>query len=301
MIAITTGEKYIDIDGYASMIAYRELQRSLGEDAHAISSAMPNASVPPLIQSLGYQLDQTPIVDGVKFILVDISNPDFIDDTITESDIIEILDHHAGFESYWSTKGVKAEIETIGAVCTMVYEKIISHGKRGILDADLCKLLIAGILDNTLNLRADITTERDIDAYNNLKAISGVADDWGREYFAACDAEKAKDYKKAILDDLKIERVSSEFPETIGQIVLESPSNINYQIIADALTDYEDWLMNVISLRDGKSYLYFKGNGVKKYLEELFGTSSKNDYLIVFDHFLLRKQILKQIREKARH
>ena len=138
-----------------------------------------------------------------------------------------------------------------------------------------------------------------MDAYNNLKAISGVTDDWGREYFAACDAEKAKDYKKAILDDLKIERVSSEFPETIGQIVLESPSNINYQIIADALTDYEDWLMNVISLRDGKSYLYFKGNGVKKYLEELFGTSSENDYLIVFDHFLLRKQILKQIREKA--
>lgn len=57
MIIVTSGKRYIDIDGYASMIAYRELLKSLGKDAFATSAAEPNSSVPPLIQDLQYQLD----------------------------------------------------------------------------------------------------------------------------------------------------------------------------------------------------------------------------------------------------
>lgn len=157
----------------------------------------------------------------------------------------------------------------------------------------MCKLLIAGILDNTLNLQASITTKRDIDAYNNLKEIGNIPDSWAKKYFAACDAEKARDYKKAILGDLKIEKTSPNFPEAIGQLILESPTKISYEIISNALLDYDKWIVNIISLSDGKSYLYFNDIKDKNYIEKLFGTPSRNDHLIILDNFLLRKQIIK--------
>lgn len=292
MIVITSGKKYIDIDGYASMVAYRELLKSLGQDACAVSTAKINSSVPPLIQNLQYRLDQaTP--NNPKYILVDVSNPDFINGNIKETDIIEIIDHHTGYENYWQEKNIKTQIEFIGSICTIIYEKIIENNKQNILDIDLCKLLIAGILDNTLNLRANITTKRDINAYNKLKANGDISNSWAREYFDACDAERAKDYKKAILDDLKVEKTNPNFPEAIGQIILESPAKISYELIGNALSDYDEWIMNVISLYDGKSYLYFNNPKTKNYLEDLFNTPCKNNHLIILDNFLLRKQIIK--------
>ena len=60
-----------------------------------------------------------------------------------------------------------------------------------------------------------------------------------------------------------------------------------------------EWLMNVISLEDGKSYLYFGGDNVRKRLEKLFDKQCDADDLLVLDKFLLRKQIMKKAREMS--
>lgn len=52
MKIVTSGRKYLDIDAYASMIAYRELLRVLGEDVVAVSTALLNQSVPKMIRDL---------------------------------------------------------------------------------------------------------------------------------------------------------------------------------------------------------------------------------------------------------
>ena len=293
MIAVTSGKKYIDIDGYASMIAARELYKALGEDAYAVSSAKLNQSVPPLIQDLNYKLDEVAISDDVKYVLLDISNPDFCDAPL--ENVIEVIDHHVGFENFWQERGVKTQIEFIGSVCTIIYERIVAAGKQTIIDENLAKLLIAGILDNTLNLRSSITTNRDKKAYEELKVAAHLSDDWSKEYFSACDEEKAKDYKTAILDDLKNENAAPSFPSIFGQMILEDPNRINYEMIADALSGYNEWVMNIISLSDGKSYFYY--NCEKEVVEELFKKASQEEHLIILDDFLLRKQILKLVRE----
>lgn len=295
-IVITAGKRYIDIDAYASMIAYRELLKILGNNAFAISTAPINQSVPPLIQDLKYHLD-TNSPNNAEYIVVDVSNPDFFDDIVQNNTIIEILDHHTGFEQYWQGKVIEHQIEFIGSVCTMVFEKIVKNGKQEILDQDLCKLLIAGILDNTLNLRSSITTQRDIDAFGQLKSIGGISGEWYKDYFNACDTTIMQDYKGAILNDLKIEDVAPILPQAIAQMILLDTDKIGYQMIADTLSDYSEWVMNVIVLNDGKSYLYFNGNGVKERLQGLFNQPATNDHLLVLDQFLLRKQIMKKARE----
>lgn len=59
---ITSGRKYLDIDAYAGIIAYRELQHALGNNqALAISTAPLNQSIPQIIPDLSYSLDDQEI------------------------------------------------------------------------------------------------------------------------------------------------------------------------------------------------------------------------------------------------
>lgn len=296
-LIITSGCKYIDIDAYASAIAYRELLKKQGTAATASTLATPNRSIPPLILNLKYHLDPAETPDNAKYIVLDTSNPEFFDKRVTAENLVEIIDHHTGFEGYWqSQKEVKIEIEFIGSVCTIIFERIIASNHVDVLDTDLCKLLIAGILDNTLNLKSSITTDRDRAAYEKLIEIGKISPDWGAEYFAACEAEILKDLETAIKDDIKIEKVGV-LPEVIGQIIVQDVNNFAVDEMKTVFKEYPEWLMNVISLKDGKSYLYFSGEGVQNRLEELFSQQCKVDGLLVLDHFLLRKQIMKLARQ----
>lgn len=297
-IIITSGRKYIDIDAYASMMAYRELLKVIGNNnVIASTTATLNQSVPPLILDLKYSLDEPIDNENDKYILLDVSNPDFFDEQVRSDKIIEIIDHHTGFEQYWAKyPNIKTQIEFIGSVCTLVYEKIIQSRHVEILDTDLCKLLVAGILDNTLNLKASITTDRDRSAYNELLRLGKVPEDFYKEYFSACETEITKDFEKAIKDDLKIEKAGM-LPEAIGQIIVLNLDNFDHEKMNEIFADYPEWMMNVILLEEGKSYIYFGGGGVKQKLEQLFDKKCEKDNLLVLDNFLLRKQIMKKARD----
>ena len=299
-IIITSGRKYIDIDAYASMIAYRELLRAISDDKIiASTTAILNQSVPPLILDLKYSLDDLAENENNEYILLDVSNPDFFDKQVILNEIVEIIDHHTGFERYWADyPNIKTQIEFIGSVCTLIYEKIIKSRHTEILDTDMCKLLIAGILDNTLNLKASITTNRDYHAYNELLKLGNVSEDFYKEYFSACEFEIMKDFAKAIKNDLKIEK-AGVLPEVIGQMIVLNLDNFNHEKMNEIFADYPEWMMNVILLEEGKSYIYFGGKGVRQRLEQLFDKECEDDNLLVLDKFLLRKQIMKKARDAS--
>ena len=75
--------------------------------------------------------------------------------------------------------------------------------------------------------------------------------------------------------------------------------NFDIEKMKNVFAEYPEWLMNVISLEDGKSYLYFGGDGVRERLEKLFGKQCSANDLLVLDKFLLRKRIMKKAREAS--
>lgn len=296
-LVVTSGRKYIDIDAYASMIAYRELLKKQRNNATASTLAILNQSIPSFILKLKYHLDSTKVVKDAKYIVLDTSNPEFFDERVTTENLTEIIDHHTGFEDYWKNyPKVRTQIEFIGSVCTIIYERIIASGHKNILDTDLCKMLAAGILDNTLNLKSSITTDRDCIAYEQLMKIGRLPDNYYAEYFTACESEILKDFARAIKDDIKIEKVGT-LPEVIGQMVILNIDSFNIEEMKKVFAEYPEWLMNVISMEDGKSYLYFGGDTVRERLEKLFDKQCVTDNLLILDKFLLRKQIMKKARE----
>ena len=130
---ITAGSTYLDIDAYACCVAMEELLRLKGINAIAYSNAPYNYSV---VQSLVKKEQIKTILpsawskDDSKYIIVDVSDPDYIKDSVPIEDVIEVYDHHVGFEEYWASRiGDASHIEFIGAAATLIYNewKILSQ------------------------------------------------------------------------------------------------------------------------------------------------------------------------------
>jgi Inorganic pyrophosphatase/exopolyphosphatase len=302
-IVVTSGNKYIDIDAYASCIAYAVLLRSNNINAKAVTTALLNESIPDVIKEINMSFDNYIPTNDDKFILLDVSNPSMFDNIVRVDNIIRVIDHHIGYEKFWKEKEIeskieKSEIEFIGSVCTNIYEKFVQADKTDLLDKNLCKLLTAGILDNTLNLKANITTERDIEAYNDLVVLGSLSDNWVKEYFTACEEEILNDLEVAIVNDIKNAKENKNLPDVFGQLTIFNSNKVLKQIelIKKVFKDYKEWMINIISLIDGKSYILTDSKKTKAELENLFNLKFENDVLTL-NKFMLRKEIIKKASE----
>lgn len=301
MIFVTSGKRYIDIDAYSAIIAYTHLLKSLGKDVTSISTAKFNESICPVIKDINLSLDtidKNTTINNAEFIILDVSSPEMFDKIVKDNNkIIEIIDHHTGYESYWkSYSNINLEIEFIGSVCTIIFEKYQKHNKLNLLTPDICKLLLAGILDNTLNLKANITTNRDIEACNNLYKIGKIDKSWADTYFLSCQKLIEKDLETSIKNDVKIKCKDKYLPDVFGQLLVLNKDSIleKEDTLIKIMNSYnESWVFNLVCLDDGKSYIISNDDTTKKQMETLFSKKFKNNILIL-DHFLLRKEIMKK-------
>ncbi len=181
MKVVTSGSAYLDIDSWAGIIAYAELLKLNGEEAIAVSTAPVNGSVTPSLKKLNVGLSSyEPGSD--EFVVIDISSEKFFDPIVKNGEVVEIIDHHPGHEAYWQKRiGDKAQIESVGAACTQVFERWEKSGKLEEMPADIANILAAGILDNTLNFNAGVTNERDHHAYKELSLIGLLSSQFASE------------------------------------------------------------------------------------------------------------------------
>lgn len=298
-IFITSGKKYIDIDAYAGIFAYRHLLNTLGYEAYAYNKAPLNESISDIITNLGFSFDEVEPTNHDKFIVLDVSNPDFFYD-IPKDNILEVIDHHVGFEDYWKNfSNINTHIEFIGSVCTILYEKYKEHKQELQLNEKLCKLLMAGILDNTLNLKAAVTNDRDRKALHELEKLGDIESSWANEYFHSCYDKLENNLEESIKNDIKHEHVSELLPDCIGQLIVLDKKIIfsHLEQIKKIFEKEENWILNMIDLSEGVSYiLYGKDEKVKENLEILWNKKADKDYLKL-DAVILRKEILKYARE----
>lgn len=302
-LVVTSGKKYIDIDGYAGCIAYSKLLNNIGYNSVAVTSANYNNSISSIIKDLNFKFDDYEPSSDDDFIILDVSNPDMFDDKAKMDKIINIIDHHTGFEDYCKKKGIETEIEFIGSICTIIFEKYEYYNKWELLDTNLCKLLIAGILDNTLNLKASITTERDKKAYNKLLEIGNINENWSDEYFLSCQKAIEQNLERSIINDIKVEYVGDTLPNVFGQLLVFDKTSIleEMNLIKSIFNKYgTEWLLNLISLKDGKSYIIAETSETRNKLELFFNTKFQ-DNILVLNKFMLRKEIMKKARERKQN
>lgn len=70
--------------------------------------------------------------------------------------------------------------------------------------------------------------------------------------------------------------------------------------VLSAFKEYEEWVFNVISLEDGKSYIFFSSEKVKDNLLLLFD-GIVLDRCLILNNCMLRKEIMKVAKEKEKN
>ncbi|MBO4245375.1 MAG: DHH family phosphoesterase [Bacilli bacterium] len=294
MKVITVGKSYIDIDGYASAIAYQKLLTLQGIEAKFVSNAMLNYSITNSLLNTGYGIDDYQVTDNDEFIILDLSNKTYFPEFVNEDKIVEIIDHHPGFETYWSKRlGNKALIKPIGSVATLIVEKYEQANLFNQIDTNLAKLLMAAILDNTLNFTAKITTSKDIETYQKLTNLINN-EDFASNYFLEVENTIITNLNEAIKNDIKITHINDWLPDSFGQLTIWDASLIKETELRKIMDSYSDkWLMNLISLKDNTSYLIVSNNMVLDKLNQ-FLKGDNIDLGLILKPAMLRKEIMQK-------
>jgi inorganic pyrophosphatase/exopolyphosphatase len=299
MKIVTSGSAYIDIDAYSGCIAYAELLRLQGFEAKAVCTAPWNESICKSVREWNADLETTYTKSpDDTFVIIDVSDPNHFETFVDIDRIQEVIDHHPGFEKFWEERiGTSSHIEFIGSVCTQISEMYKDAGLLPQMTTTCARLLIAGILDNTLNFCAKVTTERDKSAYMELLKLADLPNDWTAQYFTDCQEAILADVKSAIQNDAKTLTFSS-LPGTlgVGQLVVWDAQ----KVLNEHGIDIEEtlaminpkWFMNLVNISERASYFLAKDENVQVWLSNLLHVQFI-DGVAKADRLWLRKEILK--------
>ncbi len=253
---VTAGSTYLDIDAYACSVAMAELLQLKGEKAVAYSNAPCNYSVcGSLIEEgqLSAQMPEDFNESDAEYIIVDVSDPDYIKDSVPIEQVKEVYDHHIGFEEYWESRiGDNTHIEFIGAAATLIYREWKKCGLQDKISRSTALLLIAAILDNTLNLTSSNTTQEDVEVFDELCNKANVGEEWCASYFTEVQANVEADLKNALFKDIKTVRNNSVLPPRVAQISVWDSERIIERLpeIRQWFADKTDsWMINIIDIK----------------------------------------------------
>lgn len=274
---ITAGSTYLDIDAYACCVAMAELLRLKGKNAIGYSNAPCNYSIckslaenDQIVRCLPPDFSE----ETSDYIIVDVSDPDFLKKSVPLNRVVAVYDHHVGFEEYWQSQiGEGAQIEFIGAAATLIYREWHKAGVIDQMQPATAKLLIAAILDNTLNLTSANTTPEDVEVFNSLCQRYNITQQWCASYFSEVQANVEADLDNAILGDIKTVRNNPVLPPRVAQICVWNANSILSKLsaIRALFADIsEPWMINIIDIKQRCNYFICDDKDHQKAIERVF-------------------------------
>ena len=137
-----------------------------------------------------------------KVVMVDHNEADQSIRGIEHAQVVQIIDHHRlGAEKTRTPIYIAAK--PIGSTCTIVYQHYLQYGQD--IDKTTAKVLLAGIISDTVLLKSPTSTEEDRAAVDGLCRIAEVDfDEYGTEIFKHTAVLSSRDPKEVIETDFKI-------------------------------------------------------------------------------------------------
>lgn len=188
----------------------------------------------------------------MQVIMIDHNEADQSLPGIDEAEIVEIIDHHR-LGAVRTRTPIFIASEPVGSSCTIVYHLY----KRNNVDItpQVAKVLLSGIVSDTVTLKSPTTTDKDRAAVEDLCAIAGVEDllAFREELFKAGASLSKQDPMKLIESDFK-QYTESGVRIGIGQCEVTSLAELDevYEKLKDALEAVRlhhglDWALFLIT------------------------------------------------------
>lgn len=173
---IVTSYKNPDLDGVASMYAYKEFIEKCNKEAQYYICGTPNKEVEIVCNMFDITLNSIKTLEASdNIILVDTNNTLYLPKNINPENVTEIIDHHIRSENIDRFTNANITIELIGAASTLVAERFKEYNMD--ISDNSAILLYYGIVSNTINFKSNVTTKKDIEIAKWLKSICDKIDD----------------------------------------------------------------------------------------------------------------------------
>ena len=138
---------------------------------------------------------------GYNVILVDHNEPGQSIRGIETANIVGIIDHHR-LDAIKTQQPIFICAEPLGSTCTIVYQQFIRNNRTP--DSVMAKVLLTGILSDTLILKSPTTTGDDVVAAHVLASICRVdVEEYGLSMFVGAGGLKDREPRSAISADFK--------------------------------------------------------------------------------------------------
>lgn len=306
MKIIVSGNKYTDIDVAACAFGLQAFYEVEGTPSQVLISPTFNNSLTKTVLSwLPSYSEPGKLPQKYEVVVVDLSDPEHIDGRVDQGKIIELFDHHFGFEKLWGERlGRSAHIETVGSCATLIVEKIVAANKLDQIPKPILKLLATAIISNTLNLKAQVTSLRDAKALEISLRASGLEDNWSEKYYEELNIEPLANPKKTLENDTKLQTIGGKV-YAMAQTELwhgESFLKNNLPLIEDFLASQgaDAWFYTSPSIAEGKNYLVATSNEIQAILRKSIGAHFDGKTNIgTTDKLWLRKEIIREIKKQT--
>lgn len=236
-----------------------------------------------------------------KLIIVDTNSLELIPVKKIEN-IVEFIDHHIKYDNSKKCKNAKFQIEMVGAAATLVAERF-QKNQIGI-SRESAILLYYGIISNTINLKAKVTTSKDLEMAKWLKTqCQEISDEKVEEIFI----QKSK-IRDSLRDEMEM-KVISIFRNkkiTIGQLeyagveefLQENESKIREILQEVKCENNLDYIvLNCVDILKGFSTIVVDNNETEKLISDLLHVKFEKQKAKT-NELVLRKEIYGMLNAK---
>ena len=172
--------------------------------------------------------------DKMPIILVDHNQLDQSVPGIEEASIVEIIDHH-NLGAIGTNVPINFRSMPVGCTCTILYYLYLENKVE--IPRDMAGIMLSAILSDTLIFQSPTTTEKDIEAANNLAKICQLdINDYGYQMLKAGSSIENMSIDEVIFQDFKSYKIGNN---TLGisQII-----TMDFEKIKQDLEAYVDKL-----------------------------------------------------------
>ncbi|MCB9228651.1 MAG: hypothetical protein H6618_03485 [Deltaproteobacteria bacterium] len=290
---VTSGRGHLDIDALACGFGMVDYLQQQGYHAAFVSSSPLNATVPDSLRSSGLSWKKTqPIHDRSKFIVCDVSDPDFFDPLVNQKQILEVIDHHFGFTEFWQQRaGVFSDIRPVAACASLVTRRFMDHK----IEPDLmtARLLGTAILSNSLGLKLRLTQTLDHESFMFLNEYYPFKADACEGFFRECQEDFQMSPLENLFLDTKLTRISGMLC-AIGQIEAWDRYGFSMKLLFEEFKrKFRDHVavINMACVGESRNLIFTDDHRVLDMMEKLYPGQRHRDYYETENLLLLRKEL----------
>ena len=295
---VSSGYGHLDIDALACGQGLDFLLTELGFQSRFISSAALNASVPSRIKKRAKILRPRNLsFERSSFIVCDVSDPKALDSFIDQKKIVELIDHHFGFEDYWKHRiGEKADIRPVAACASQIAERFIEHSINP--NQQVAELLLLAIISNSLNMQLELVSPVDHTAKEFLEHIVKPSPGLAKNYFQEVQTAFQDEPLRSLQLDSKIYTYKDQ-QYLFAQAEVWNQDNLNLRSLFEKFTKSSKheghFILNVALVESRNNIIFTTQQSLLEKLESLYGGKVQEFCLTTAGNIILRKQIKRDL------